>query len=219
MAMYVIFYTHTRICSQIWGHVGSPSTSLSEITSRQSLVEFFASRPHLAADVTQLLSQTCDTTRLTQKFLVGRGDQNDLASIGRTIRVWLKISATLTEEKALEVQEREGYDEREWTSVDALVSRMHVLETLSETIEKALGTDIENTAGSPDELGQEAPDESSQLENWRISPSRWYIKPEYVVPFLMGIILVSLSRCFIGFHRPSDLYTLSFNVCWQKKKG
>jgi len=144
--------------------------------------------------MTQLLNQICDATRLTQKFLAGRGDQNDLAAIGRTIRVWLKISTTLTAEKTLEAQEREDYDEREWTSVDILISRMHVIEALLETIEKALGSDIESTAGSPDELEQEAPDELSQLENWKISTIRWYIKPEYVVPLLMRILKSTLYR-------------------------
>jgi len=144
--------------------------------------------------MTQLLGQICDTTRLTQKFLAGRGDQNDLAAIGRTIRIWLKISTTLTEEKALEVQEREDYDEREWMSVDALVSRMHALKALSEMIEKALGSNIESTAGSLDELEQDAPDELSQLENWKISTSRWYIKPEYVVPLFMRIFTSTFCR-------------------------
>ncbi|KAF5355702.1 hypothetical protein D9756_003944 [Leucocoprinus leucothites] len=168
----------TRLLSR-W--LCSPSTSLAEITARQSLVEFFVQRPHLAADMTQLLCQISDTSRLTQKFLVGRGDPSDLATISRTIRTWSKISAILTAEKALEEQERENYNEREWASLDALVSRMHTLQGLSETIDRALGTDAEDMVGSSADTEPEQEDsiESAQLENWKISSNRWRIKPEF----------------------------------------
>jgi DNA mismatch repair ATPase MutS len=124
--------------------------------------------------------QIDDTTRLTQKFLVGRGDYSDLAAISRTIRTWSKIPAMLAAEQILEEKENKGYDVREWNSLDALVLRMHVLVELSETIDKALGPNVEDMVDSSTDVEheQEESNESNQLLNWRITTNRWCIRPE-----------------------------------------
>ncbi|KXN89833.1 hypothetical protein AN958_04837 [Leucoagaricus sp. SymC.cos] len=187
----------TRLLSR-W--LCSPSTSLPEITARQSLVEFFVERPHLVADMTQLLSQIDDTSRLTQKFLVGRGDAGDLAAISRTIRTWSKIPALLVSEKMLEETEKEDFDAREWTSLEALVSRMHALVELSETIDRALSSDAGDVEGlsAENDHDLEDPNESNQLLNWKITSNRWCIQPDF------SKILIALHAKFQDLLRDKD---------------
>ncbi|KAF9454901.1 hypothetical protein P691DRAFT_691026, partial [Macrolepiota fuliginosa MF-IS2] len=168
----------TRLLSR-W--LCSPSTSLPEITARQSLVEFFMQRPHLAADLAQLLSEIDDTSRLTQKFLIGRGDPSDLMAVSRTIRTWSKISAIFTTEKCWEAKERPDYNPQEWASLDALISRMHALTELSNIIDSALGNESEEERDIDQTLDadSESEDEPNQLQNWKLSGNRWFIKPAY----------------------------------------
>jgi hypothetical protein len=94
----------------------------------------------------------------------------------------------LDAEKKLEQKERRDYDEREWTSLDALFSRMHALTELSGTIDKALGGDVEDGSFGGDEEKTSADAENehaehltepSQLLNWKLLNYQWSIRPEY----------------------------------------
>ncbi|KAG8889517.1 DNA mismatch repair ATPase msh1 [Tulasnella sp. 332] len=71
--------------------IGSPSTVASTINSRQALVAVFHSLPHLRNDLVRLLKQSEDATRIVQKFLLGKGDMEDLLAIRDTIRIWSRI--------------------------------------------------------------------------------------------------------------------------------
>lgn len=181
--MYVILFMVSPMLNPL---PGSPSTSLPEITARQSLVELFAQRPHLATDLVQLLSDIDDTGRLTQKFLAGRGDPSDLIAVSRTIRIWSKISAMLAAEKFQEARERQDHNPRDWTDLDVLMSRMHGLSELTNTIDSALGNDgeEEQSVDLASDDNNVSEDEPTQLLNWKLSNNRWSIKPEYVYRLL-----------------------------------
>ena len=121
--------------------IGSPSTSIREINTRQSLVSFLYARPHLREDLSRFLADIEDTTRIVQKFLVGRGDPSDLVSIHTTISVWESIKQRIEMEKTMEQKERGDDFQNEWASIDALLSRMSDLRELSHKIRSALQQD------------------------------------------------------------------------------
>ncbi|TFY59442.1 hypothetical protein EVJ58_g5777 [Rhodofomes roseus] len=138
----------------------SPSTSLSEISARQALVAFFHSRPYLREDLVQLLGDIEDTTRIVQKFLLGRGQPSDLAAICNTVRTWGRIKGRVELEKTMEDRERGAVCEKDWTSIDALMHGMHDLQHLVTMIEKAIpasdGTEAEVGVDTPAEEGEDA---------------------------------------------------------------
>ena len=116
----------------------SPSISVSEINSRQSLVAFFLRRPHLRADLSALLSDLEDCTRLVQKILLGRGFAADLSAISTSANIWNSIKQRFELEKKMEKQETGVLDKDEWASLDMLSSKLQSLEELARHIESAL---------------------------------------------------------------------------------
>ncbi|KAI0048387.1 hypothetical protein FA95DRAFT_1678333 [Auriscalpium vulgare] len=162
----------------------SPSTSLSEINARQSLVAFFHTRPHLRSDLVELLQGIDDATRIVQKFLLGRGDAGDLSSVSGTIATWDSIRKRVELEKLMEGREKGIIVEEEWTSMDALMSRMDSLETLAQTIGKALegvnvqGEDTE--AFEAADSGSSSDAGLSSLEEPRFQTEYcWTINPDF----------------------------------------
>ncbi|OBZ78757.1 MutS 1 [Grifola frondosa] len=159
----------------------SPSTSITEINARQSLVAFFYSRPFVLQDLVQTLGEVEDATRIVQRFLLGRGDVSDLSAICTTIDIWSSIKNRVELEKHMEHQERGQVTESDWTSLEMLMSRMADLENLANRIRMALTG--ENALPSP-----EIP-ESGDGTNESLQPSRdhftviggetWTIKPEF----------------------------------------
>ncbi|KAG5716617.1 MutS like protein [Termitomyces sp. T112] len=125
----------TRLLSR-W--LCSPSTSISEINARQALVAFLHSRPHFHADIAEALANTEDTIRISQKFILGRGETADLLGIKRTIRTWTGIIKRVQHEKEMESIERSDFNIDDWASLDALISRMIPLDSLSKRISTAL---------------------------------------------------------------------------------
>ncbi|KAM6498292.1 MutS domain V domain containing protein [Amanita muscaria] len=118
----------------------SPSTSLSEINARQSLVSLFFTRPHLRADVIHLLRGSEDIGRVSQKFLLGRGDVSDLLALSRTVNVWSTIKHRIEEERRLERMEKgEGFNDEDWNSIDSLLSRLLDFHELTKRIVSAIG--------------------------------------------------------------------------------
>ncbi|KAF4555766.1 MutS domain V-containing protein 3 [Elsinoe fawcettii] len=65
----------------------SPSMSITAINNRLDLVDELVEHEVLHETIRSLLERTSDTPRLIQKFSVGRGDADDLLSIGRTIDI------------------------------------------------------------------------------------------------------------------------------------
>ncbi len=150
------------------------------------MVEFFIQRPHLSADLTYLLEKIDDTSRLLQKFLVGRGSPSDLIAISGTIRTWTKILAILDAEQRMDVEEQKVHNPRDWLSINALVSRMHALTELSQTIDSALGIEegeenvvngdqlLYNADGEPEDLSECTHSLNLKFPN----NNKWFIKPE-----------------------------------------
>ncbi|OAX44824.1 hypothetical protein K503DRAFT_677712 [Rhizopogon vinicolor AM-OR11-026] len=162
-----------------------PSTSVKEIQARQSLVAFFHARPHLLSDVRQFLEEVEDTTRIVQRFLLGRGDPGDLVSISRTINVWSTIRRCLDLERKMESSERGFLLSEEWSSVDVLMCRMADLQALETRINLAL-QDMETVDQSKakDEEGNDNSPPADEEESSKIGckfdiPSRCFIRPEF----------------------------------------
>jgi DNA mismatch repair ATPase MutS len=178
-------------------HLGSPSTSVKEIQARQSLVAFFHARPHLISDVRQFLDEVEDTTRIVQRFLLGRGDPGDLVSVSKTINVWSAIHKRLELEKQMENSERGFLLSEDWSSVDALLCRMEDLQDLESRINLAV-RNIETTDESRDQDADDSlPDaEGPSKIGYKFDiPSRYFIRPEYAVLSIQTLIAyVSWSR-------------------------
>ncbi|KAG1783726.1 muts domain V-domain-containing protein [Suillus placidus] len=147
----------------------SPSTSVKEIQARQSLVAFFHARPHLLSDVRQFLDEVEDTTRIVQRFLLGRGDPGDLVSISKTIN--------------MESSERGFLLSEDWSSVDALLCRMADLQDLERRINLAL-RNIETTDELRDDQDADGSLPADVEEPSKIGfkfdiPSKCFIRPEF----------------------------------------
>lgn len=158
--------------------IGSPSTSLSEINARQSLVAFFQARPHLRRDFRERLRGIDDVTRTVQKFLLGRGSPSDIAAIGAAISTWSFIKGRILLERELEARKEDSQLEPEWASVDALTSRMKDLSELARKIQTAF--DSPTAQGSLETL-EEDPilSQEQSSEKWQ-QGYQWSINPEYV---------------------------------------
>lgn len=102
-----------RLLSQ---RIVSPSMSLSIINNRLDLVQELLDQEALRENVVALLQRTHDTSRLLQKFAVGRGDADDLLSLARTIEVMQEVTQVL-HEHILANQER-SVEEVDATSPD-----------------------------------------------------------------------------------------------------
>ncbi|KAF8641063.1 hypothetical protein AX17_000707 [Amanita inopinata Kibby_2008] len=167
----------------------SPSTSLSEINARQSLVACLFTRPHFRADLVEMLAGSEDIGRITQKFLLGRGDPGDLLALCRTIRVWSSIKRRIEEEERLEMIERPDFNKSDWTSMNSLMSRTSDLDYLSTRIANALEDEEGNTEGVPPDLipeqasgmlnGADVSPEAATIEPLRFGNGRRFIKPSF----------------------------------------
>lgn len=117
---------------------GSPSTSIKEISARQSLVGFLHARPHLRDDIRQALGGMEDASRIVQKFIMGRGNTSDLSAMHSTIMIWSSVKRRIEIERKMEKEEKCSTSEDEWASLDALMSRMSDLRSLACRISMAL---------------------------------------------------------------------------------
>ncbi|KAI0639235.1 muts domain V-domain-containing protein [Trametes polyzona] len=157
----------------------SPSTSVTEINARQSLVAFFHARPFLRQDLVQILRDAEDATRIVQKFLLGRGSFYDLSAICATIDIWSSIKERILVEQKVEQSDGPNGDS-EWTSIQALIHRLADLGGLASRIRLALAQ-REATALGSEENAEEPPHESlppAQSKN-PLGLTEWTIKPEF----------------------------------------
>ena len=166
---------------------GSPSTSISEIDARQSLVAFFSRRPHFRVDISETLKRVDDVGRLCQKFLLGRADFTDLSSIHTSIEVWTNLGKQFQQEKAAESTERlEAPVHDEWKALDTLFSQLSSLDALSNKISKAISADTGDTKTcDTDETDENITDEDTTLQP--LFPDKdsykWVINPKQVFLF------------------------------------
>jgi len=163
------------------GHLaGSPSTSLSEINSRQSIVALFHALPHLRRDLRDRLRGIDDVARVVQKLLLGRGSTDDVVAISIAISVWSSVRSRLQLERKLHAKEGDRDLEREWAAIDALISQMEDLPELEKKIQASI--DGDPTESSPGRIEEDAitPQEPTE-DKWQQGYRR-SIKPEYVGP-------------------------------------
>ncbi|KDQ19718.1 hypothetical protein BOTBODRAFT_101826 [Botryobasidium botryosum FD-172 SS1] len=173
----------TRLLSR-W--LCSPSTSISEINARQSVVALFHSRPHLRRDIVELLKPVEDVTRIVQKFSGLRGETDDLLSIKETIRAQGQIKRRLMEEFALEkaVGGVEDADEP-WKNLVDLLGNMEDLEGLARRIELAVDESaLKRQEKATSEGGEEesSPSDADDLEQQSLTLTKsmtWAIRPQF----------------------------------------
>ncbi|KAI0361808.1 hypothetical protein OH77DRAFT_1516722 [Trametes cingulata] len=160
----------------------SPSTSVTEVNARQSLVAFFHARPYLRQDLVQVLRDAEDATRIVQKFLLGRGSFCDLSAICATVDIWSSIQEKILMERKMERQEGNQEDDAEWASIEALMGRLVDLSGLSNRIRMAL-VQREAAAAIGEEMTDELPSDGGppQLRDPRnpLGIVEWTIKPEF----------------------------------------
>lgn len=170
--------------------VGSPSTSLTEINARQSLVAFFHRRPHFLADLAQVLANVDDTGRIVQRFLLGRGDTSDLLALNTTIAMWSAIRRRIDEERHQETVERDDYSADEWISLNALMSRLKDFNQLADRISIALET-VQPSNEAPEPVQDFEESEGSQgivtKSIWKYSNQKWVIKSRQACPFFLSL--------------------------------
>ncbi|KAG6831256.1 hypothetical protein H0H92_011766 [Tricholoma furcatifolium] len=192
----------TRLLSR-W--LCSPSTSLSEINARQSLVAFFHARPHFHADLAEVLANAEDTIRIVQKFTLGRGEIADLLGVKKTVRIWTDLVKRVQHEKTMEAAERQDFSEADWASLEALMSRIVLLDGLSKRIGAALGdrsyvslesVTEENVAEDVEDRpsSENTPPFADENEmSWRYGSIKWTIKPRYVLTGVLGLYLATID--------------------------
>ncbi|KAI0257296.1 muts domain V-domain-containing protein [Lactifluus subvellereus] len=166
----------TRLLSR-W--LCSPSTSLSEINSRQSLVSFFHARPHLRRDLRERLRGIEDVTRTVQKFLLGRGNSSDVVAISMAMSTWSFVKMRILLERELQWKEGDSSLEREWASIDTLISRVEELPSLERKIQASMdGTQIGPEDSPEMSEGAIISRELSPEDKWQHG-YRWSINPEF----------------------------------------
>lgn len=158
----------------------SPSTSVREIGTRQSLVTFFCDRPYLREDIVQSLKECEDTIRIVQKFLLRKGELRDMLAIHRTTEVWMSIQRRLELERKMETLERGASTASEWGCVDAMMSGIADLKSLSHRIASALH-DVESADRSTqpleeDDISQE--DKAVQTVAYH-GVYKWTVRPDF----------------------------------------
>ncbi|KAH9857942.1 muts domain V-domain-containing protein [Lenzites betulinus] len=161
----------------------SPSTSVTEINARQSLVAFFHARPFLRQDLVQVLRDAEDATRIVQKLLLGRGGFCDLSSICATVEVWSSIKEMILMERKMTGKENNPVDNTQWASVVALLDRLSDLGDLAGKIRMALAQ--REAVSYEDESAEALPSMSSSLQSRDprnpLGLVEWTIKPEFSV--------------------------------------
>ncbi|KZT44577.1 hypothetical protein SISSUDRAFT_1012818 [Sistotremastrum suecicum HHB10207 ss-3] len=175
----------TRLFSR-W--LTSPSTSIPEIIARQDLVSLFLSRPHFRRDLRQLFREVADASRIVQKFLLGRGDSDDLLHVNKIISSWSMIGDRIASERDADLQHSQDGKHSDWENMDRLLARMTRMEALAESIDSAvddpeLRRKEALSMGADDPLldgeeSQETPFTNTGLGRPPYG-QRWRIKPTY----------------------------------------
>ncbi len=178
------FVCRDVVSAVISSRSGSPSTSIHEINTRQTLVAFFHARPHFHSDMLELLGRTEVASRIVQRFLLGRGDSNDLSAISSAVSTWSDLRARVAHERHMESEENGKYNKEEWASMDALMLRMVDLDDLAKRINMSIRAADPET--SPEPLGPNVVPEADETLTINESPTKidasvvrkWTINPK-----------------------------------------
>ena len=160
---------------------GSPSISLLEINTRQSIVALFHAFPHLRRDLRDRLRGSDDVARVLQKFLLGRGNTDDVVAISSAISVWSFVRRRLSLERKVHTKEGDLNLEREWAAVNGLLSQIEDLPELERKIEASMDDDPTRLGGLPERTEEDniTSQELSAEDKWQQGYRR-SINPECV---------------------------------------
>lgn len=112
-----------------------------------------------------------DVTRIVQKFLLNRGDLDDLIAVQQTITTWKSIKSRLELEESMELQERGTLQDQDWDSLKALLSHMSSFEELANRITNSLSRRSDTAEGiNEDDVGSTPSPLQSGAREWSISP-------------------------------------------------
>ena len=156
---------------------------MAEINARQSLVAFFYARPFLRQDLVQSLHDAEDATRIVQKFLLGRGNFQDLTAICTTVDIWSSIKERILMEKRMEGEGNGQVGNAQWASIETLMEKLSDLEWLSNRVRAALVP--RETAASNEEVDSDEPSVGSTSAVSTPDPRNtlgvvdWTIRPTY----------------------------------------
>ena len=179
---------------------GSPSTSLSEINARQSIVALFHALPHLRCDLRDRLRGIDDVARVLQKFLLGRGNTDDVVAISTAISAWSFVRSRLSLERKLHTKEGNRNLEREWAAIDGLLSQMEDLPELDRKIQASMDGDPTRLGSLPERTEEDTitPQELSADDKWK-QGYRSSINPECVDLRRMATPASTTNQCHLGF--------------------
>jgi DNA mismatch repair ATPase MutS len=154
---------------------------LSEINTRQSIVALFHALPHLRRDLRDRLRGIGDVARVLQKFLLGRGNTDDVVAISTAISVWSFVRTRLSLEQKLRTKEGDRNLEGEWAPIDALLSQMEDLPELERKIQASMDDDPTRLENLPERAEGDTitPQELSAEDKWQQGYRR-SINPECV---------------------------------------
>jgi DNA mismatch repair ATPase MutS len=174
--------------------LGSPSTSLDEIHARQSVVAVLQAMPHLRADLLQLLKQTRDVSRIVQRFILRKGDKEDLIAIKDAVHMWTLIQKRVSCEPEHVSSPSIGNGQMEdWGKLEALIGRMkdlmvlarHISDIIDEEapgIVKMVGATDLASFGEPGDLNNGTQADKRQpifTIRPRYAPARYPLVPTY----------------------------------------
>ena len=128
-----------------------------------------------------------DASRIVQKFLLGKGDTDDLLAIKYTINVWSQMKKMI--ELEMSMKTNQGVDDNMWKNLQLVMGRFKDLEALSSAIDSAVD---ENALRRKDEAVEEetSSDGDQPKEVVLQGPSSkflnskgivWTIKPQYAI--------------------------------------
>jgi DNA mismatch repair ATPase MutS len=173
----------------------APSTDISLINSRLSLVQSFVDRPEMRIDAREMIRDIGDVMRIIQRFRGRRGEGRDIWDVSRWIRSVDKILARIDQE--LDVQGKSKADEGVMR-LQKLLEAFKPLSSLADTIERSIdeaallrgtktGEDDEEAEGieaagdalvaSGNKKGGETRREEKEREKEEKDAAMWWIKP------------------------------------------
>jgi hypothetical protein len=150
-------------------------------------VALFSSRQHLRDDIVQLLKRIEDATRIVQRFVLGKGDVENLAAIKSAVEIWGEVKSRIEMESKMEAQERPEEDGNEWMDLKGLLCRMTDLRGLALRIGMAVDTSglrQQNSPPAEEDTGPENLADVREAIRVAMAPAKgtgqlkWAIKPE-----------------------------------------
>ncbi|TXT04394.1 hypothetical protein VHUM_04161 [Vanrija humicola] len=153
--------------------LSAPSTSLTLINSRLSLVAAFVDREPLRTDLRDALRGMGDIMRIIQRFRANRGDASDVWDVARWIRSVERLVKRI--QLAVELEPRSRKKRKDGDQVEGrdrlieLIDDFAPLTELAATIEKAIDETRIPSVQVPDEGGEEA---SGTPEDVAVAPTK-----------------------------------------------